>query len=101
MAVRTLFEVERSLLKMRAARTQLVPLSMDNSSPSDMAFQIGLRNVFLSGLRTIRLSLGRQLKRGSLENRIAIAASRKRRRRRGSGEVGYDLLRATHRRSRT
>jgi hypothetical protein len=83
MAIRkgVLFEVQRSLTRIRAARIQFVPLSMDHSNPSAMTFQIGLRDVFLSEIRTISANL-RRMKRMYPESSPYPAAGRERRKRR-------------------
>jgi hypothetical protein len=94
MAVRkgVLFEVQQSLIAMRLAKTQFVPLSTDHSNPSamisstmnssTMAFQIGLRDIFLSGLRTIRISLARRMKHAHLVAPMPVGMERARRKRR-------------------
>jgi hypothetical protein len=94
MAVRkgVLFEVQQSLIEMRSAKTQFVPLSTDHSNPSAMnsstmnsstvAFQIGLRDIFLSGLRTIRISLARRMKYARLAGPMPVGVGRARRKRR-------------------
>lgn len=106
MAVRkgVLFDVQQSLIKMRAAKIQFVPLSMDHSNPSAMnpsvmAFQIGLRDIFLSGIQTIRVSLGQRMMHGRLESRMPAGTDRARRKRR-SRAAGRGTGRAT-RRART
>lgn len=53
--------VLRSLSNMRAAKTRLIPLSINLENAAALAIQIKVRDDFLCNIRRIRVSLGRRI----------------------------------------
>jgi hypothetical protein len=71
--------VLRSITNIRAAKTRLLPLSSNLSSPAETSLQIELRESILRDMKRIRWNLGGARGRASAMRRSAVAAAHRRR----------------------